>query len=99
MLICEMIFQRLLIVKSPIISLPVNFRSAAFLIALLLGAATPTMAGQEVARIPFINAPDGTAGLGAGSTKPSGDRTTPNANSTLRALNIAPLGGPVVPEV
>jgi outer membrane protein len=64
--IFEMIFQRLLIVKSSILFLRINFRNALFLITLLLGAAAPTMAGQEVARIPFINAPDGTAGLGAG---------------------------------
>jgi outer membrane protein len=63
---CEMIFQRLLIVKSSILFLRINFRNALFLITLLLGATAPTMAGQEVARIPFINAPDGTAGLGAG---------------------------------
>ena len=33
---------------------------------LMLAIAAPAMAGQEVARIPFINAPPGTAGLGGG---------------------------------
>jgi outer membrane scaffolding protein for murein synthesis (MipA/OmpV family) len=34
--------------------------------ALIVAIALPAMAGQEVARIPFINAPPGTAGLGGG---------------------------------
>ncbi len=33
---------------------------------LLLAVAAPAMAAQEVARIPFVNAPPGTAGLGGG---------------------------------
>ena len=35
-------------------------------VSLLLGVPIPSFAGQEVARIPFINAPSGTAGLGGG---------------------------------
>ncbi len=38
----------------------------AFVASLLLLVAIPSMAGQEIARIPFINAPPGTAGLGGG---------------------------------
>jgi outer membrane protein len=66
MLNCEKISQSFHIAKSSFISPMVNFRSASLLIIVMFGAAAPTMAGQEVARIPFINAPSGTAGLGAG---------------------------------
>ena len=42
-------------------------RVKSFIMAgLLLAVAVPVMAAQEVARIPFINAPPGTAGLGGG---------------------------------
>jgi len=34
--------------------------------AFLLAAAAPSIAGQEVARIPFVNSPPGTTALGGG---------------------------------